>query len=212
MKKVLLEKATIIFMKWHYLSSFFRFKRNYITLLILGSFLSCGSLEKDRDTEIVLKWNASYPKETIDDAAIGLKWCLSFLGADGGKEAIWKGITQKGNLFIVQTDSLYFSKDAINHLTKLNAQLKQTEEYQETGAIDLGRYIALTIGSPYHYYKIAAVPDQLETFKANYTFDTIQGYINNSGVSRVHRLISYAKNMSGSQQAYLSTEIDSISK
>lgn len=212
MKRVFLIKATIIFMKWNWRVSLFRFKLYCIGMLVMMSVISCSFLEKNEDTEITLQWNQSYPEETIEDAIIGLKWSLSFMGSDAGKKSSWSGLDEKENRITLSLDKLYFTDSAVTYLSKLHAQLKQTEEYKKTGAIDLGRYMALTIGSPNHYYKIAAVPQHLEQFKVSYTFDTIYGYVNNSGVSKVHRLISYAQNMSGSRQAYISTEIDSITR
>ena len=139
-----------------------------------------------------------------------MKWCLSFLGAEDAKENKWFGITKDSLHLYLDVNKIEFSDQAKSHLAKLNGKLKETEEYQKTGAIDLGRYMALTIGSSYHYYKIAEVPKKLEDLKTAYTFDTIQGYINNSGVSKVHRIIDYAQNMALNNQAYISTEIDTL--
>ncbi len=199
-------------MKWNWRQRLFRFKLYTTLLLAIMSVVSCSLFKSDEDTEITLQWNKSYPEETLEDASIGLKWCLSFLGSDAGKKSSWSGLQEEENRFTLKTEKLYFPETAITYLSQLHRQLKQTEEYKKTGAIDMGRYMALTIGSPNHYYKIADVPQHLEQFKVSYVFDTIQGYVNNSGVSRVHRLISYAQNMNGSRQAYISTEIDSITR
>ena len=196
-------------MKWLCNHSLFRFTRNCISFIILLGYLGCSVPQTD-ESSIHLKWNASYPDETIDDAIIGLKWCLSFLGATDAMQSTWSGLSHQGNTITLEIDSLGFTSEAQKQLKQLHSALKKTEEYQQNQTIDMGRYMALTIGSSYHYYKIAQVPEDLATFHASYTFNPVNGYINNSGVSKVHRIISYAQKMDESRQAYISAEIDTI--
>jgi len=198
-------------MKWFFLKNIVRLKRNMFVIITLLLVISCNTKVTDGN-EINLKWNKSYPEETIEDAEIGLKWCLSFLGSNGAMDSIWTGLEHDKKTFKLHTDKLAFSPQATVYLKQLHIQLKKSEEYQKTNAIDLGRYMAMTIGNPDQYYKITAVPTMLDTFLTAYTFDSIPGYINNSGVSKVHRIISHSKNKTGKKQAYISAEVDSITK
>ena len=144
---------------------------------------------------------------------IALKWCLSFLGSDLVADTSIAGIsTNKEPIITVNIKQLKFNNNASKYLRKLHSQLKKTEEYKKNNAIDLGRYIALTIGSSYHYYKIVDIPNKLEKYHSMYTFDTIKGYIDDSSVSLVDRIISISKNNTENRQAYISAEVDSVSK
>ncbi|WP_299246546.1 hypothetical protein [uncultured Aquimarina sp.] len=180
-----------------------------ITLLIL--VVSCSSSAKNQ--KINLKWNKSYPSDTFTKNVIALKWCLSFLGSDLASDSITKGIsTDNQKIISLNLKQLKFNKNASRYLQKLNSKLKKTEEYQNNNSIDLGRYIALTIGSSYHYYRIVNIPNKLEDYNSLYAFDSINGYIDNSSVSLVDRIISYSKSNPQKEQAYISAEIDSITK
>jgi hypothetical protein len=180
-----------------------------INAFLLGCLLvSCSK----KEFEINLKWNRSYPNDNVEKNITGLKWCLSFLGSNISVDTTLTGLAFNDTLIRIRVDKLGFNREASNYLAQLNAQLKETGEYRQNNAIALGRYMALTIGSPFHYYKIAAVPDQLHDFKSRYSFHDIKGYVNNSGVSFVDRIILFSKKNTGNKQAYLSVETDSLTK
>jgi len=188
-------------------------RSNYIIVFSVLLFLtSCTHTETIDGDNITLKWNQSYPNETIEDAEIGLKWCLSFLGSHIANDTLWTGFQRKEDRFILNIRQIGFSSMAADYLASLNVQLKKTEEYHSTQAIDLGRYMALTIGTPHHYYKIVDIPETFQNFRERHDFDTTQGYVTNSGVSKVHRIINYGKNMTPQRQVYFSVEIDSITR
>ncbi|MDY8138867.1 hypothetical protein [Aquimarina sp. 2201CG5-10] len=178
------------------------------SVFILFFCISCN----EKDYVINLKWNKSYPSDTIKKNSIALKWCLSFLGSHIATDTTLTGFNISNETITLKVDQLGFSKKASDYLAQLNWKLKQTEEYQQNNAIDLGRYIALTIGSSYHYYKVVEIPQKLEDYKSLYKFDSISGYIDNSSISLVDRIISFTKNNTGNKQAYISAEIDSITK
>ncbi|AXT50484.1 hypothetical protein D1818_06435 [Aquimarina sp. BL5] len=182
-----------------------------ITVALLILVFSCNSSVENQ--KINLKWNKSYPSDTFTKNVIALKWCLSFLGSDLASDSISKGIsTDNQKIISLNLNQLKFDKNASRYLQKLNSKLKKTEEYQKNNSVDLGRYIALTIGSSYHYYRIVNVPNKLEDYNSLYAFDSISGYIDNSSVSLVDRIISYSKYNNRREQAYISVEIDSITK
>lgn len=174
------------------------------------AFILAG--EKKLDYEITLKWNKAYSKDDLAKNVIGLKWCLLFLGSSIAADSTLRGISHGDSIIFLDVAKLGFHKKASEHLAHLNYQLKQTGEYKETNAVDLGRYMALTIGSPYHYYKITGTPNHLDSLKARYTFDSISGYIDNSGVSLVDRVISFSPSDSGKSQAFISSEKDPDTK
>ncbi|MBW1295770.1 hypothetical protein [Aquimarina litoralis] len=180
-----------------------------ITIIVL---IFSFDTSKKKNT-INLKWNKSYPEDTFTKNVIALKWCLSFLGSDLVADTSTVGMSISNEPMItLNINQLKFNKNATKYLQKLNSKLKKTEEYKKNNAIDLGRYIALTIGSSYHYYKIVDIPDKLQEYYALYSFDTINGYIDDSSVSLIDRIISISKNNTEKRQAYISTEVDSITK
>lgn len=178
---------------------------------ILTVFLSYSSAMDKK--EIHLKWNKSYVSDNLDKNITALKWCLSFLGSNIASDTLSSGIRiKKPNTIILNIHQLGFNKNATRYLKKLNTKIKKTEEYQKTHTVDLGRYIALTIGSSRHYYNIVNTPKKLREYYSLYTFDSISGYIDNSSISLVDRIISISKSSSKNKQAYIAAEVDSITK
>ena len=155
-------------------------------------FGSCNPSVSDDGNTIDLKWNKSYPKDSIERNIIGLKWCLSFLGSTIAADTTSLGIRYTENKITLNVEESGFSPNAIEELKQLHLDIKATETYQKNEAIDVGRYIALTIGNPDYYYKIVDVPTTLEKFYEKYTLDPVPAYINNSSISKVDRIIQYS--------------------
>ncbi len=181
---------------------------NCIGILFLILF-SCNTKVDDTHT-IYLKWNKSHEKDNLEKNIIGLKWTLSFLGSDFALDSSLKGITYTEDVIRLDISSIGFTEKAIVHLQSLNTVIKNSEEYQKKGYIDLGRYIALTIGSPHQYYKIVDIPLQLFDLKSRYTFDTLTAYINNSSISKIDREIQYSIHNTSNKRAFISSERDTI--
>lgn len=177
--------------------------------LVLLLFWSCTSTKEEAQI-IHLKWNKSHEKDNLEKNITGLKWALSFLGSDLALDASLTGITHKKNIIRLDVSSIGFSEKAISHLESLHTVIKNSEEYQKKGTIDLGKYIALTIGSPHHYYKIVDIPLQLFDLKSQYTFDTLTAYINNSSISKIDREIQYSIHNTSNKRAFISAERDTI--
>ncbi len=181
----------------------------FILTFLCFLFLNCSKKEA---YQINLKWNKSYPDDTIEKNVIGLQWCLSFLGSTITNDSIPSGLTYNDSLISLDINKLGFRKESASFLAKLNYKLKDSDEYKKTKSVDLGRFMALTIGSSYHYYKIVDIPEKLDDYYSLYKFDNLRGYINNSSVSYLHRIISYSNNSNKFKQGFISAEIDSISK
>ncbi len=185
-------------------------KPSHISLyfILFIAFTSCYK----QDHEINLKWNKGYENDTFERHCIGLKWALSYLGSTIANDTTLLGITYKDSTITLNIKQLGFSENAVTHLAKLQYIFKASEEYKKNNAMDIGRYIALTYGNSYHYYAITNVPKTLEQFERLYEFDSLKGYIDDSSVSRVDRIISYSKRLKNNGQGFVSAEIDSISK
>ncbi len=210
MKKVLFQKEPIIFMK---LTINYKLKIGFVKFLLslglITFFWSCEPKKMDTTT-IQLKWNKGYAQDSIERKTVALKWCLTFLGSHLAADTSLVGLNYNDSIIKLDVSQIGFSKAARTSLQKLNGVLKSSEEYKTNGSLDVGRYIALTIGSPLHYYKIVEVPKHIDEFKSKYAFDSLPVYINNSSIAHGDRIIFSASEITGTKQAYLSLEVDSI--
>lgn len=182
-------------------------KLNVLFFLILFSCVndSYQDLVKT-DTIINLKWNKAYPDDTINKSLTGLQWALSYIGAKLPNYN--SNVTLNGNIITIDIDRLGLIDNAREKLVLLNNNIKNSNEYKVTSAIDLGRYVTLLIGISEHYYEIVDVPNELSTLLNKYTLKPESGYINDSSVSLEHRIISFSE-QNELNQFFISIETDS---
>jgi len=185
--------------------------RQWIYIIILWNvafILGCKHdpvIDPESSSRITLKWNRAYPAETGENVLIGLNWALAKVGA---MNRVPVSIDQN-NRILLDLDDLGFSVRAKRELKRLHSNIKETGEYRETGAIDLGRYVTSILGASEHYNAITGVPQKLSEVLDNYHLEQEKGYVNNSAVSSQHRMISFS-HQAGLKQLFLSAEIDSI--
>ena len=159
----------------------------------------------EEESIILLKWNKAYEEDTLDKSIIGLHWALSYLGAILPNPN--NGITSQNNLIVLDLEKLGFDIRAQQKLNSLHNTIITSEEYQVTGAIDLGRYVSLLLGASEHYYEITGVPYLLSDLLDRYELKPERGYVNNSGVSFEHRIVSFSE-QNGFDQVFFCTETD----
>lgn len=189
-------------------------KKIFIFIFILVS-LSCENHSTDdliavptvENSSLTLKWNKAYPDDSIDKSIIGLKWALSFIGAELPVNEI--GISYQNNLISIDLNKLGLNSNTKEKLTVLHSKIIISEEYQTQNAVDLGRYIVLLIGASEHYYELVGTPSTLSELLGNYTLLPQKGYVNNSGVSLEHRIIEFSE-QNGFDQVFLSKEVNPI--
>ena len=185
----------------------------YTALLLLIVILqgcssnSTSDLAPESGESIMLKWNKAYADDTIEKSALALEWALSFAGAMLPNAPT--GVEINTNTITIYTAELGLNSDALLHLKSLHNKIRLSEEYQINGTIDMGRYVTLLIGAPEHYYKITGVPQHLNSLISGYTISDTQGYVNHSGVSLVHRKISFS-NPGNLSQMFLAAETDPV--
>lgn len=171
--------------------------------------MSCTNATYDdiiaEDLPLKLKWNKIYEEDTLQKAVIGLEWTLSYMGAALPYQN--SGISTENNTIEIELEKLGFNPNALEKIKKLKEVIMTSEEYQVTGTIDLGRYVSLLLGAPEHYYEITGVPYLLSDLLDNYTLNPERGYVNNSGVSFEHRLVSFSEQDSFNQ-LFFCEEID----
>ncbi len=185
----------------------------YFVLFVIV-FASCSKAIIDdtpnEESQITLRWFPSHSIDTFEKNRIALEWCLSYLGANVAEQSVLTGIHYSNPTVTLDVESLGFSDEAVNQLKKLHDIFKNSEEYRTHNAFDLGKYIAMTLGSSYHYYKITGAPAHIDSYTTAYHFNALQGYIDNSSISLpgVHRIISYSPLDTSERQAFISSEID----
>ena len=183
--------------------------------LLLWYLLVLISCEQDSysdlirtETKINLEWNKAYTEDTIDKSLIGLKWALSFVGAILPSSN--SGFSTTTTTITIDIKKLGFTESAQQNLLKLVAKIKNTPEYQNNNAVDLGRFVTLLIGASAHYYEIIGTPNTLAEILNQYPLLPQKGYVNNSSVSLEHRIIQFSE-QNGFNQVFLSEEVDPVS-
>lgn len=172
-----------------------RFIWFFFSLVLIAVCLDSCKHESDpvsphNSLSFKVRWSKSYEQETSTDVEIGMKWCLSYLGAELPSGSFSKTLRWiSSNTLMLDLSHAGFSSLAKTKLRHLTAIIKASEEYRITGSIDLGRFIALTLGSSNHYYAITGVSTTIEQFRSKYTFDPIKVALNKSTVSIGQRLI-----------------------
>jgi hypothetical protein len=188
-------------------------KKNILYIILLSFFISCTSNSYSdlviTESTINLEWNKAYNDDTIGKSLIGLKWAFSYIGASLPNSD--EGFIVSNETIVIDLKKLGFSGNAQNKLSILHSKIIDSDEYQQTNAIDLGRYISLLIGSSEFYYETIGVPKTLSQILNKYTLLPQKGYVNNSGVSLEHRIIQFSE-QDGLNQLFFCKEIDPITQ
>ena len=82
----------------------------------------------DVNTTINFKWNKAYEDDSIEQAIIGLKWSLSYLGATLPSGDV--GFSESNSIITIDIIKLGFNPNAEQYLLDLITILKSTDEYE----------------------------------------------------------------------------------
>lgn len=142
---------------------------NSFFIIVITAVIVVSCKEKKEPVNINLSYTINFEGDSIDDKRNGLKWALSYLGASLKENSFDTFcIQKKNNIISVNFEELGFSEQALPVLGELCDSLKNTEEYKDKNSIDIGAFIALTIGVSKHYYAITNVFPTYKNFKDNY--------------------------------------------
>ena len=175
-----------------------------------GSLFSCQSSSANDGLHIHLRWSKAYPDEDWSKVRTGLIWSLSYLGAalpTGSFDAA--ATRQDSSHFELKLDEVGFSPKALKALHPIVEELKQSEEYQKQGSIDLGRFLMLTVYSSWNYYTITDVPRSLQEFKTlhNWGEGVVEHLaVTSSFVAKHHRVVQFHPNKHWQQFAFIAAE------
>ncbi|MDX1440486.1 MAG: hypothetical protein R3284_11345 [Rubricoccaceae bacterium] len=171
----------------------------------------CGCVENgdspDLDEALVieLRWIKSYPDERRSDIETGLLWTLSFLGADLSRDEP-SPISWADNLVILRLDRAGFNSESLSSWAVLISAMKASQEYAVNGSFDIGRFVALTLCSPHHYYALTGASSRYEDARARYRFDPQPVAVIESSVAYGNRLVEIPEGDSSADFAYIAHE------
>lgn len=181
-----------------------------IPLGLLAIALLCcgcgrGTPPADPDLAIELRWLESYDRESRSDVETGLLWTLSFLGAalpaNGENPLRWHG-----NVVTLRLDYAGVDAAALPAWRRLLGTLKASEEYRIMGALDAGRFVALTLCSSNHYYAFTGADPRYDDAYARHEFGPERVAIVESAVSHGHRLVEIANGTAAADIAFVAHE------
>jgi hypothetical protein len=179
-------------------------------LVVLGVALlsgSCGTrpLADDPDLTIELRWSRSHGGESRTDVETGLLWTLSFLGAALPDESAHP-LSWRGDMLTLHLDRAGVDASSLPSWKRLIAAMKASEEYRVRGGLDIGRFVALTLCSPNHYYALTGADTRFEQAYARHSFARERAAIVESGVSHGNRLIEVAAGTTAADIAFITHE------
>ncbi|HEY6456985.1 MAG TPA: hypothetical protein VIY90_17055 [Steroidobacteraceae bacterium] len=159
-------------------------------LAVLGTAGLSGcrpSPPKDPALVIDLRWVRNYPAERKSNVDTGLYWALSFLGAKLPASA--NILKWHGQVVTVDLGAAQVQPGSQAAWKKLLRLLKSSDEYRKMGAIDIGRFVFLSLCSANHYYALTGTSRTFSQFVARHSFGPRQIAVVESGVARGNRLI-----------------------
>jgi len=166
----------------------------FVVIIIAFAGMRCEEpVSAPIDHTIKLKWHKAYPSENWTIVREGLRWTLSYVGATLPKGSFDQTVPFKDSTIItLNLSKVGFSESALVALDNIVERIKRTEEYQETGFIDLSRFVVLLIGVSENYYAITGVAPTLEEFIRNHQLENPLLFgVTKSAVGNHHRQIEF---------------------
>jgi hypothetical protein len=159
-------------------------------LAVLALFAASGCAPappRDPDLAIDLRWVKNYPKERRSNVNTGLYWALSFLGAKLPDSA--NVLTWHGEVVTLDLGAAQVQEGSQQAWKKLLQVFKSSEEYRKTGAIDIGRFVFVSLCSSNLYYELSGTSPTFPQFQARHSFGPRQIAVVESAVGHGNRLI-----------------------
>ncbi len=161
---------------------------------------------------IQLRWVKAYEGESRDQVMTGLQWSLSFLGAHV-PSANWPAAVQfiDDHRFVLHLEEVGFSASSLAAMAEILARLKESEEYQKLEAIDLARFLVLSLHSSWHYYAITDAPGSLTDYLTQKTVERIDSFpILTSSIAQKNRMIRFQVADELAQTFFIAEETEDV--
>lgn len=185
-------------------------KISCLLLLIFAILVfNCTSNSSSKETEINLLWIKSYEEDTPTRAEIGLKWILSYLGAELPEGKYESSIVWKNNILKLDISDVGLSEIGKKVMISIMDELKSLQVYQQHNFIQLGNFVMQIFNNSEHYYAITNMPISYADFKAKYSFDDTLDYCllsGESGVTNGCRIFNIVEGDSISDCAFIALE------
>ena len=184
-------------------------KKGIFYLLILLFFFSrCANDKGGSDPSLILQWPQAYPAEDWTKVKTGLAWSLSLLGAQVPAGSVDRIFQQDGSGHIRSNPlEAGFNNHALDAMQVIISKLKESDEYKSKGAVDLGRFLVLSVYSSWNYYGITQTETTLNEFKSRFNTPSGLKYAaTNSTVSGHDRIITFHLSSDLSRMYFLAEE------
>lgn len=179
-----------------------------IAVLTAALLANCGgdaAAPGDPALSIDLRWIEGYDGESRSDVETGLLWTLSFLGAAlparGPDPLSWRD-----EVVTLRLDDAGIDADTLPHWKRLLTLMKGSEEYRAKGALDVGRFVALTLCSSNHYYALTGAATHYDQVQANHVFGSEPAAVVESAVSHGNRLVEIGEGTTIADVAFIAHE------
>ena len=171
----------------------------------------CRSSNKINTTDYVIRlnWYKSLPDQKPEHVYRGMIWCFSWLGAELPKGCMKEAIVTTDSMHLeVHLDKLGFNKDALQALLVIADSIRNSEEYKAHGELELGKFIALTLGTSEHYYRITGAPRTIDEFRKLHGIDqTAWNFgVTKSSISDGDRLVRFSRDTSLFKVGFIAEE------
>ncbi len=166
------------------------------------------SFFQKKDVSLNLLYTLNYKGDSWQKQRTGFLWALSYLGAELPKGSFDKSMEWiDSSSFRLNFGSVGFSDQALAVLESITDSIKKTPYYVKYNRIELGQFIALTIGSSPHYYAITNTPQSYGSFLNTHDLnDPAVFMVTNSTVAKHHRIIRYKLNPSVLKTTFVAEE------
>lgn len=165
-----------------------------ISFLLIVDACRKNSESANEQLTIRLKWNQGFSGEPYSNVETGLLWSLSYLGAEMPKGSLSKTVVMlSDNIIELKLYNAGFNSHARMQLSLLIDAMKHSEEYASKKAIDIGRFLMLTLYSSYNYYSITNTESSFNQFSESVLTDTKFSFaVTNSAISSNERIIYFS--------------------
>lgn len=165
-----------------------------IWFLAVATTQNQATIPKERLT-INLRFLKAFPGQTFFEIKTGFLWSLAYLGAELPLGCYPKLVKQiERHRFEVNLYEAGFPNFALQPLAKILDSLKNTDEYARMCGIDVGRFVALTVHSPRHYYSISGAAPTFSEFQKRHGL-TVENQlvfpVKNSNVTKGERVLKF---------------------
>jgi hypothetical protein len=156
--------------------------------------LGCGRTEPVRrsaDLTIQLRWVKAYPAETRTKVETGMNWALSFLGASLPKAApvyAWQN-----DVITVDLEAAGVLPESKPAWRSVVAVLKASDEYRRMGAMDIGRFLMLTLCSSDQYFALTDTARTFADFQARHPQQSEPAAVIQSAIAKGNRLLEIGR-------------------